>query len=131
MLTDHRTVLLEARDLIDFDCRDSIQAKLRLGQRAGAATELIEYFEDNHDGDKMMEFCSFLEDQAGSTAPVLKKLANVIQGCVEMLSGESVCICGCVSVCVKMYVCICAYVYASVYLCMYMCVCVCKHIILY
>ena len=83
MLTDHRIVLLEAKDLIDSDCRDSIQAKLRSGQRAGAATELVEYFEANHDGDKMMEFCTFLEDQAGRTSPVLKKLAKVIQGHVE------------------------------------------------
>ena len=88
MLTDHRTVLLEARDLINSDCKDSIQAKLRSGQCTGAATELVEFFEANHDGDKMMDFCSFLEDQAGNTAPVLKKLAKVIRGYVEMLSGE-------------------------------------------
>ena len=93
MLTDHRTVLLEARDLLDSNCRDSIQAKLRLGQRAGAATELVEYFEDNHDGDKMMEFCTFLEDQAANTSPQLVQLANTIRECVKTLSGVFVCVC--------------------------------------
>ena len=87
MLTHHRAVLLEARDLIDSDCRDIIQAKLRSGERAGAATELVEYFEANHDGDKIMEFCSFLEEQAGKSAPLLKKLALKIREIVEMLSG--------------------------------------------
>ena len=95
MLTELRTVLLEDRDLIDSNCRHSIQAKLRLGQRAGAATELVEYFEDNHDGHKMMEFCAFLEDQAGNTAPLLKQLTKRIRECVKTLSGMCICVCVC------------------------------------
>ena len=87
ILTDHRTVLLEARDLIDSNCRGIIQAKLKSGEYAGAATELVEYFEANHDGDKMMEFCTFLEDEAGEAAPLLKKLAKKIRKIVKTLSG--------------------------------------------
>ena len=90
MLTDHRIVLLEDRKLINSVCRDSIQAKLKSGQRAGAATELVEYFEANHDGDKMMELCTFLEDQAGEASPLLRKLAKVIHDHVENMSGVCV-----------------------------------------
>ena len=93
ILTDPRPALLEARDLIDSDCRDSIQAKLRLGQRACAATELVEYFEANHDGNKVMELCAFLEDQAGNSSPQLVKLASTIEECVKTLSGMCVCVC--------------------------------------
>ena len=118
MLTDHRTVLLEARELINSGCRYSIQAKLRSGDRAGAATELADYFEANHDGDKMMESCTFLEAQAGNASPQLVQLANTIRECVKTLSGVCVCVCVCVHVCVCTFnynVFTCAHIYSLMY----------------
>ena len=92
MLTNHRTTLLETRDLINSDCKYSIQAKLTCGQRAEAVTELVEYFVDNHDGDKMIELCTFLKEQAGNTAPMLVHLANTIEYWVKLPSGVCVCV---------------------------------------
>jgi hypothetical protein len=85
-LTDHRAVLLEGRHLINPTCKESIRAKLKLGDRSGAATEVVEYFENNLDANKMEEFCVFLIDQAGETAPLLKQLAQKIRSCIDDLS---------------------------------------------
>lgn len=86
-LTDHRAVLLEGRHLINPTCKESIRAKLKLGDRSGAVTEVVEYFENNLDANKMEEFCVFLIDQAGETAPLLKQLAQKIRSCIDDLSG--------------------------------------------
>jgi hypothetical protein len=58
-----------------------------LGANDDAATEVVEYFEDNHDGNKMEEFCVFLEDMAGKTSPQLIRLAKNIRECIEAVSG--------------------------------------------
>ena len=86
-LTDHRAVLLEDRHLINSTCKESIQAKLKSGYHLRAATEVVEYFANNHDGHKMEDFCVLLVDQAGETAPLLKRLAQKIRNSIKVLSG--------------------------------------------
>ena len=97
-----RLPLLEARDLINSDCRNSIEAKLNHGQSSLAATELVEYFEVNHDGVRMEEFCVFVEDQAGKSSTQLLKFAKKLKDCIIQLALASVCVCVCV--CVAVYV---------------------------
>ena len=70
------------------------------------------YFEDNHDKDKMMEFCNFVKGQAGNTYPLLVHSWQVRYMCV--------------TVCVDMYVCVCTY--NIIFWCVYACVCVTRFI---
>jgi hypothetical protein len=77
-----RIPLLEARNLIDSDCRERIEAKLKEGEASLAATVLVEFLADNHDGNKMEEFCVFVEDQAGQSAPQLLNFAKELRECI-------------------------------------------------
>ena len=85
MLTITRAKILE-RDssLIDLASSDAIRAYLQKGDPDSAATTLIEYFEKNHNGDDLLKFCTFLEEEAkesGSSA--LKDLALRIERTVK------------------------------------------------
>jgi hypothetical protein len=84
-----RIPLLEARNLIDSDCRERIEAKLKEGEASLAATVLVEFLADNHDGNKMEEFCVFVEDQAGQSAPQLLNFAKELRECIISIASAS------------------------------------------
>jgi hypothetical protein len=87
LLNNRRATVLESRNLINMHCKNSIRAKLTLGANDDAATEVVEYFENNHDGNKMEEFCQLLKEMAGKTSPQLNRLADNIRKSIEALSG--------------------------------------------
>jgi hypothetical protein len=84
-----RIALLEARDLIDSPRRDSIEAKLNLGQSVLAATELADHLSDSLDGEKMAEFCDFVENQAGKSSVQLLKFAKELRDCIVYLASTN------------------------------------------
>ena len=86
MLTKPRVDTLEREyNLIDSLCSAMIEAQLDHGDPTAAASELLKYFEKNHNGDGMLRFCKFLRDEAkkagGSAA--LVDLADRIERTVE------------------------------------------------
>ena len=88
MLTHARVDVLE-RDynLIDPASTGKIKTVLP-SDPVSAATTLLRYFEDNHDGDDLLRFCDFLRDEseeAGGSA-ALEGLAGRIERAVGMLT---------------------------------------------
>ena len=86
MLTISRADTLEREyNLIDSPCNAKIEAQLDRGDRAAAASKLLKYFDKNHNGDDMLQFCEFLRDEAkeagGSAA--LEDLADKIERTVK------------------------------------------------
>ena len=72
-------------NLIDSACNSSIKTYLDKGDPYEAATTLIDYFEENHDGDALLKFCEFLRDEAkeAGEAPRLKDLVDKIERAVK------------------------------------------------
>ena len=86
MLTKPRLDTLErGYSLIDSACNAKIAAQLDRGDPAAAASELLKYFERNHNGDGMLRFCEFLRaeaEEAGGSA-ALEDLADRIERIVK------------------------------------------------
>ena len=79
-------------NLIDSACSSSIKTYLTQGDPYEAATKLIDYFEENHDGDTLLKFCEFLRDEAkeAGEAPRLKDLADKVERAVKAKRSSGV-----------------------------------------
>ena len=90
MLTKPRVDTLE-RDynLIDSPCNAKMEAQLTDGDPAAAATMLLKYFERNHSGDDLLQFCKFLRDEANEVkrSAKLNNLADRIERAVKDLDA--------------------------------------------
>ena len=100
MLTKTRAKILE-RDyfLIDHVSSAAIRADLEKGDPDSAATTLIEYFENNHNGNDLLRFCTFLNDEAEeSRSSALKNLALRIERTVKNIKPSGLCVCPMINV---------------------------------
>ena len=86
MMTKHRTTLLyDDWGLINEECRDEILGNLRANHKTEAADTLIDYFDNNHTGEELLQFCDFLTKEAkkaGRNSQLLK-LAKAIKEAVH------------------------------------------------
>ena len=86
MLTKPRVdTLKRGYNLIDSACNARVLAQLDHGDPAAAASDLLKYFETNHNGDDMLQFCKFLRDEVKEVGrgAALEDLADKIERTVK------------------------------------------------
>ena len=93
MVNEDRTkVLCDDWELINEVCRDDILGDLEANDKTKAANRLIDHFNNNHTGEELLLFCTFLTKEAKDAGrnPQLLKLAKAIKEAVyDASSGPS------------------------------------------